>query len=63
MKSIITIKGTDLLDLLCEGKLAFDGCTDGIKDEDRIERVQLRYGDEIDITIGEEDEEETKPLA
>ena len=55
MQHIITIKGTDLLDALWSGQLVYDGEIDGIDEDDRIEKVQLRYGDEIIITIGEDE--------
>ena len=58
MKHIITIRGTDLLDVLENGTLAFDGSVDGIVAGDRITQAQLRFGDEVVITIGEDDESE-----
>ncbi len=49
----VKIKGSDLVDLLEDWS---GHVYENIKEEDRITDVQLRYGDEVVITIGEETE-------
>jgi hypothetical protein len=49
----ITIKGEQLIEWLEK----VDGSIfDKIGDDDRIERIELNYSDDVTITIGKEDE-------
>ena len=48
----ITIKGERLIELLEE---EFGNIFGNIKEGDRISKMRLRYGDEVEITIGEEE--------
>lgn len=49
----VTIRGSDLINLLEDW---FGNVYQNIKEEDRITEIRLRFGDEVEITIGEEEE-------
>ncbi len=49
----VTILGEDLIDLL-EDHLG--NVYENIKEDDRITKIRLHYGDKVEITIGEEEE-------
>ena len=52
MAFTVKIDGSKLIDLL---ETEFGNVYQNIKEEDRITKVQLHYGDEVEIVIGEEE--------
>jgi hypothetical protein len=51
MAFTITIKGNDLIEWIENNK---GGVYENIKEDDRITNIQLRYGDDITVTIGDD---------
>ena len=53
----VTIRGEDLIQALCDNSIPFEGDIETLGETERVRRVQLHFGDEIELTLANDDED------